>query len=175
MTEVFDDKYNKPSQTKGFLSNLKTSSRQFFNKKVYITGFISFLCLRTFDYFCTDILKIDDNSNETMINEALEQSVIFTVYACLVGPIIEELIFRKFIFGKIRKHSRVTAYIVSSFLFAVLHFLINIKEIFGETFPIYFIMGLILAVSYDYNSSILSPIIGHVSHNSSLILFYKML
>jgi len=181
MSKIVNDKYNKPNQNKGYHTGLKNDliqfSHQFLKKRVYIVGFIAFLCTRTVDYIASSILKIEDNSNEKLVSEFANQSVPFLIYGCVMGPILEELVFRKFIFGRIRKHSKIAAYIVSSFLFSFIHFLANLKEFFNEiaVFPVYFIIALILAFAYDYDSYILASMIGHILQNSSnLLFFYKL-
>lgn len=77
----------------------------------------------------------------------------------LIGPIIEELIFRKIILkGLCQKYSKVTALIISSLIFAMCHG--SLQNIIG-VIPISFVLGYI----YIKKSSIILCITTHAFHN----------
>ncbi|MBR7508527.1 CPBP family intramembrane metalloprotease, partial [Mycobacterium tuberculosis] len=79
---------------------------------------------------------------------------IFIVLISIVGPILEEYVFRKVIFGELYnfiKGSRVVSFIiasiVSSLIFALAHN--DFKFI-----PVYFGMGVIFSLAYVYTKRI---------------------
>ncbi len=87
----------------------------------------------------------------------------FIVLAALVAPVIEEIVFRGFIYSAVRKRAGVTlAIIVTSALFSLLH-----MSIFSFL-PIFF-LGIVLAYLYEKTGLLISSITLHVIHNSLLI------
>ena len=62
------------------------------------------------------------NPNETAV-DSLASTGSYPMLVCIVllGPIVEEVLMRGLIFGTLRRHSRVAAYIVSVLLFAAMH------------------------------------------------------
>ncbi|CAG9623536.1 CPBP family intramembrane glutamic endopeptidase [Sutcliffiella rhizosphaerae] len=88
--------------------------------------------------------------------------MIFAV--AVAGPILEEIIFRKIIFGAIYKRFNFAAgLIVSSLLFAVVHQ--DFKHLL-----VYFVMGGIFAFLYVKTNRIIVPIIAHVGMNSFVVI-----
>ncbi|MCD8889553.1 CPBP family intramembrane metalloprotease [Staphylococcus arlettae] len=95
---------------------------------------------------------------------------IFIVLIAVIGPILEEYIFRKVIFGElynILKGNKLVKFliasIVSSILFSVAH---------GDPsfFIIYFGMGMIFSAFYVYTKRIWVPILIHVFQNGFVVV-----
>ena len=85
------------------------------------------------------------------------------VLAVLVAPVIEEIVFRGFIYSAVKKRTGVTlAIIVTSALFSLLH-----MSIFSFL-PIFF-LGIVLVYLYEKTGLLISSITLHVIHNSILI------
>jgi uncharacterized protein len=111
--------------------------------------------------------------NQQTIESALRSNgiVLMILSAVILGPIVEELIFRKAIFGLIRKNS--VALVVSSLVFGLIH-LLN-EQTFGELIVnglSYFIMGLVFGYIYIRNNrNIIVPIIVHIVANLISVLF----
>jgi len=85
------------------------------------------------------------------------------VLAVLVAPVIEEIVFRGFIYSAVKKRAGITlAIIVTSALFSLLH-----MSIFSFL-PIFF-LGIALAYLYEKTGLLISSITLHVIHNSILI------
>jgi len=85
------------------------------------------------------------------------------VLAVLVAPVIEEIVFRGFIYSALKKRTGVTlAIIVTSVFFSLLH-----MSIFSFL-PIFF-LGIVLAYLYEKTGLLISSITLHVIHNSLLI------
>ena len=85
--------------------------------------------------------------------------MVYFLLMVFVVPVLEEVIFRGFIFRfLLRRYSVVTAIFVSSFLFAFMHL-----RFMG--FAYLFVYGLLFAYSYSRTRSLLTPILLHVFIN----------
>ncbi|MCO0862340.1 type II CAAX endopeptidase family protein [Staphylococcus pasteuri] len=98
------------------------------------------------------------------------QMPIFILLVSIVGPILEEFVFRKVLFGELYnaiKGNRIVAFliasIVSSLLFALAHN--DFKFI-----PMYFGMGMIFSLAYTYTNRIAVPIIIHMLQNGTVVV-----
>ncbi|MCA1064740.1 type II CAAX endopeptidase family protein (plasmid) [Rossellomorea sp. AcN35-11] len=88
--------------------------------------------------------------------------VVFVVV--VIGPILEEFIFRKIIFGVMyEKTNFVVAALVSSLLFALIHFEF-------EHIIIYTTMGFSLAFIYKMTKRLIVPIMVHILMNAMVFL-----
>lgn len=146
-------------------------------KKRYIipwalVGLVAVLAYQVFASLINHfVFKIDQPSpNTTGIMKLIQEAPIFVIMVALAGPLLEEFVFRKVIFGEIfniLKGNKVIRFIiagtVSSALFALAHndpnFII-----------IYFGMGFILAGFYVFTKRISVPIIIHMMMNSYVVL-----
>lgn len=95
---------------------------------------------------------------------------IFIILISIVGPILEEFVFRKVFFGELYnavKGNRIVSFliasIVSSLVFALAHN--DIKFI-----PMYFGMGMIFSLAYVYTKRIAVPIGIHMLQNGTVVL-----
>lgn len=110
--------------------------------------------------------------NQQVIVEALRSNgiVLIFVSAVIIGPIVEELIFRKAIFGLI--HNDKVALGVSTFIFGAIHLLgeASITEALVNGVA-YFVMGFVFGYIYlKNNRNIIVPIIVHVLSNLISVL-----
>jgi len=171
---------SKGKKLKGFL-------KQFLKLRVYITGIISgtillsgvFLIGQITNFFRKEKRFTSNSTNQKMVVEDLKKNPYnMMLYACLIGPIFEEFLFRRLLFHYINKFNKVLAYIVSIFLFAYAHFQMNpflFMEEIGET-PSYFYSGFVLAAAYDYDGYIAASILCHIFNNTIstiCILYYN--
>ena len=85
--------------------------------------------------------------------------ILFLIYVCLLGPILEEIIFRGFILKSMQKYGNLTAIIVSSILFSMFH--LNLVQFVNPV-----LMGIILAFITIKSKSILPSIIAHIFNNT---------
>jgi membrane protease YdiL (CAAX protease family) len=102
-----------------------------------------------------------------------EQDAAFLMYsslfAALVGPFIEELFFRGFMYAALRKYAGVFgAMALTSAVFAALH-----THIVGFL-PI-MLLGMVLAYLYEKTGTLVAPITVHMMHNFSMVLFVFLL
>ncbi|MCP8617829.1 CPBP family intramembrane glutamic endopeptidase [Salirhabdus salicampi] len=107
------------------------------------------------------VLNIDAASENTIgMMEIARQSPIFLIVLALLAPILEELVFRKVIFGSIykRTNSFLIAAVISALIFGVLH---------GEFEHLlrYASMGIVFAYLYVKTKRIIVPIVAHMSMN----------
>ncbi|MCC2684192.1 MAG: amino terminal protease family [Paenibacillaceae bacterium] len=90
--------------------------------------------------------------------------VIFAFYMIVIGPIMEELAYRKVIFGFLNnKFGFWAAAIVSSVIFAAAHFS-------WQRAPAYFAVGMLLCHVYRKSGSLTPAIMAHMSLNFISIL-----
>ena len=85
--------------------------------------------------------------------------ILFLMYACFIGPILEEIIFRGFILKSMQKYGNLTAIIVSSILFSMFH--LNLVQFVNPV-----IMGVVLGFIAIKSKSIMPSIIVHIFNNS---------
>ena len=94
---------------------------------------------------------------------------IFVVGSAVIAPIYEELLFRGIIFPKlIQKTNFTIALVLSSLLFAVLHFHLS------ALLPL-FVLSIILSITYLYTSTIWASISLHALFNLISIIAVKFI
>lgn len=104
------------------------------------------------------------SENTQMIVEIIEASPFVILATSIFGPILEEIIFRKIIFGSIYKKTNfLIAGLISSLLFSLLH---------GEPehLLLYAAMGFTFAFLYVKTKRIIVPIFAHVAMNTMVII-----
>ncbi|WP_078382373.1 CPBP family intramembrane glutamic endopeptidase [Sutcliffiella halmapala] len=111
------------------------------------------------------LFGIDPGSENTQQIMGFVTATPIMIFAITIaGPILEEVIFRKIIFGSLYKRFNfAVGLIVSSLLFAVVH------QDFSHLL-IYFVMGAIFAFLYVKTNRIIVPIIAHVAMNSFVVV-----
>lgn len=83
------------------------------------------------------------------------------IYISVIGPIVEEFMFRGLLLNRISYKLNVRyGIIISSFLFAILHF-----DIIGS-----FITGVVFSLLYLWTKNLLYPILLHIVNNSVALL-----
>lgn len=131
-----------------------------------IANFISKLLSETFN------VPITDAQNQMVIVAALRSdgAILMIISAILIGPIVEELIFRKAIFGLFKKDS--TGLLVSTFAFGVIHVASETNLAHALVNGIsYFVMGAVFGLIYLRNKkNIIVPMIIHVLSNLIAVL-----
>lgn len=85
--------------------------------------------------------------------------ILFLIYVCFLGPVLEEIIFRGFILKSMQRFGNLTAIIVSSILFSMFH--LNLVQFVNPV-----LMGIVLAFIAIKSKSIVPSIIAHVFNNS---------
>ncbi|WP_106494741.1 CPBP family intramembrane glutamic endopeptidase [Lentibacillus sp. Marseille-P4043] len=104
------------------------------------------------------------SENTQMIMDITRATPLFIIIPALVAPILEEIIFRKIIFGGLYKKTNFfIAALLSAFIFAIIH---------GEPehILIYGSMGFVFAFLYVKTKRIIVPIIVHMAMNSISVI-----
>lgn len=111
------------------------------------------------------VLGIDQQSENTMyIMEIIRSAPLFIVSVAVIGPILEEIIFRKIIFGEIYKRSNfLLAGLISGIIFAVIH--MDFTHLL-----VYLVMSFVFAFIYAQSKRIIVPIIAHVAMNTIVVI-----
>lgn len=91
-------------------------------------------------------------SNDTVSN------ILVILYLCVIAPIFEEILLRGFVLNSFKKYGDMTAILISSIAFAMVH--MNIVQI-----PIGFLIGLLLGFVTIKTGNIRLAIIIHISNN----------
>lgn len=87
-----------------------------------------------------------------------------SIFAAIVGPVIEELFFRGFMYGALKKYVGIFwSMAITAAIFAALH-----THIVGF-FPI-MVLGMLLAYLYEKTGTLVSSITVHIMHNLSTVI-----
>jgi membrane protease YdiL (CAAX protease family) len=132
-------------------------------KRVDFSLFLKTFTLFIFFFLTLDILstwiKLPSLSEPIFDDQFKQNPVIFFVTVVVVGPIMEELVFRGAILGYLRSHSsKLPALLFSSFLFGLIHFSLD-QIVWGS------IAGIFLGYAYMKSQNILVPIFFHMLNN----------
>ena len=134
-------------------------------------GFILYyLLMFLVNALCMATLGDAMNPNEESVREAAElDSRVMLAVAVLLGPVVEELLFRGVVFGSIRRISRAAAYIVSCLLFSLYHIWQYFSDVSPWMFLIYLVQylpgGICLGRTYEKSGSIWASIALHALIN----------
>lgn len=115
------------------------------------------------------LLGIEPGSENTQnIAELARMAPYFMIIPAVVGPILEEVVFRKIIFGSLYKRTNfVIAALASSLIFGFAH--LELKHLL-----VYTAMGFTFAFLYVKTKRIIVPIVAHVTMNSFVLLIQFM-
>lgn len=103
------------------------------------------------------------SENTQILLEIINAYPFYVIVTSLVGPVMEEFVFRKVVFGFLYDViGGIGAGVVSSLLFALMHFDGHVL--------IYSVIGLLLSYLYFRTKNIATPIIAHVLMNSIVLL-----
>jgi len=108
-------------------------------------------------FFSTILGKEIDNT----VGELIENSnpLILLLVIGIIGPILEELVFRKFIIDRIRPYGEFLAVLFSALTFGMFHG--NFYQLFYA-----FAIGFVLAFIYVRTKNIIYPVILHIAFNT---------
>lgn len=111
------------------------------------------------------LFGIDPASENTeVIVDFTRSNILFILIPAIIAPILEEIIFRKILFGTFyKKMNFFIAALLSSLIFAVLH--LDFTHLL-----IYATMGFVFAFLYVQTKRIIVPIIVHMAINTIAVL-----
>jgi membrane protease YdiL (CAAX protease family) len=100
-------------------------------------------------------------------SDGLAMKLLMGVAAVIVAPLVEETVFRGFVYGVVKRYSDpIFAAITSSALFALAHFHL------GSVMPL-FVLSLGFTVAYERTGSLLVPMVMHAAFNCiTLVLLF---
>ena len=116
------------------------------------------------------ILKMFDLARDNLNDQAILTRIGAAPYSTIfilvfLAPIIEEAIFRGYIFGNLREASRAAAYLVSCLLFAFLHVwqfvVLNHDLSYLFIMVQYFVPGLVMAWTFERSGSLWGSVLLH--------------
>ncbi|MEW4286704.1 CPBP family intramembrane glutamic endopeptidase [Priestia koreensis] len=113
----------------------------------------------------TNLFKIEAGSENTeSLIKLIKLMPAFIFVTSVIGPILEEIIFRKIIFGSLHKHFNfLISAIISALIFAVVH--MDFSHIL-----VYTAMGLVFAYLYSKTKHIIVSIFAHVMMNTIVVV-----
>jgi uncharacterized protein len=108
-----------------------------------------------------NLLGVEPGSENTRILlEIAKTTPVFIFVTSIIGPILEEIVFRKVLFGTLyKKYNFLIAALVSSFIFAIIHEGL-------DHFLVYAAIGFTFAFLYVKTKRIIVPITAHVLMNT---------
>ena len=106
----------------------------------------------------------------TNLYDSIDQNILVTLVTTgILGPILEELIFRGIVYEKLKLlHKKSTSTLITGILFGLFHG--NIIQ-----FVYAFLLNFVLVESYEKENSILAPILIHVCANSVITLLLNFI
>lgn len=113
----------------------------------------------------TAIFNVEPGSENTQeIVEMVQMVPVFALVVAIVGPILEELVFRKVLFGALyRRMNFFFAALISSVIFAAVH--LDFTHLL-----IYTAVGFTFSFLYVKTGRIIVPIIAHVAMNGFVVI-----
>ncbi|QGH33140.1 CPBP family intramembrane metalloprotease [Gracilibacillus salitolerans] len=154
---------------------LRDEMQDFFQareKKVWtiiLWSFLGFILVMISQYVAiaieTFVFGIQPGSENTMdLMNVARQAPIFIVIISVFGPILEELVFRKAIFGSLYKRMNFfLAALLSGVIFAAVH--MDFEHILTYT-----AVGMVFSFLYVETKRIIVPIIAHMSINTFAVI-----
>ncbi|SFP30399.1 CPBP family intramembrane glutamic endopeptidase [Salibacterium halotolerans] len=111
------------------------------------------------------LIGIEPGSENTeSILSMIEMSPVFALVVAVIGPILEEIVFRKVLFGSFyRRFNFFLSALLSALIFSLVHF--DIMHVL-----IYTAVGFAFSYLYVKTGRILVPILAHVAMNSYAII-----
>lgn len=130
-----------------------------------LLGFLLLLIGQSLAAMIEIAIGIEPGSENTMGLVRIAEVVPLTILAVvLFGPVLEELVFRRVIFGSLNK---TTNFWIATFISALVFGLVHMEF---THLLLYFTTGLILAFLYQRTKRIITPIIAHVLLNGYVML-----
>lgn len=139
-------------------------------KWAIIGVFLAFVAQFFAIFIETELLGIEPGSENTQeIIRMIEVLPVFAIIVAMVGPVLEEIVFRKIIFGALyKKFNFFLSALLSAVIFAVVHF--DFTHIL-----IYTAVGFVFSLLYVKTGRIIVPIIAHVAMNGYAVLVQVLL
>lgn len=154
--------------------------------KVIVMGVVTVFLALFFNIgynMIVDMLQIVPEAGEVSVNQQMVVKMILTdsmrsfMMITFSAAIVEEWLFRGLGFRTILHHNRFLAYVVTFVVFSLPHLLSGFVLGTGLSefifMPVYGMMGVFFAFSYDYTQTIYTPMLAHFLNN--LLSFVSIL
>ncbi|QQS59686.1 CPBP family intramembrane metalloprotease [Candidatus Peregrinibacteria bacterium] len=131
---------------------------------VFVLLFCTSIALQNGYFFGLNLLGIGSVANsgtvEQLISERWISPPLLFVFAGIIAPVLEELIFRGFLLsGFLKKMNAFHAIALSSLFFAAAHLHLGL-------FPVYFVLGVLLGTAFIRTKSLYPGIAFHAVNNT---------
>ena len=138
------------------------AARPFSSAAFVVAGYVTFILISALWLTATGITDRENIPIQLGTRDSTAALVLAALLTCVIAPISEELFFRGFLFGALRKHGLIVAVLVSGTAFGLAHV---------ASAPIGFIvplgtLGMILALLYEKTGSLYPSIALHALNNS---------
>ena len=159
-----------------FIGHWKPLLRKFRPKRMYWAA-IAFIGMYAFNIFYSLILNaagvsISDNENQSLVVSLVRYNVpLAIIFLGLVGPLVEEFIYRVGAFGLLSRINKYAAYVLGAIIFGLIHFDFtnpSVNELLN--LPNYIVPGLLLCLAYDKCGLIASYSVHALNNVLSVIL-----
>ncbi len=154
---------------------------EFKNWKPYVAGIVCTVAIVAFEMLYTNIVNLfyeyGVNDNETAVRSIVEVYPIASIFILgIVGPICEELTYRVGLFGLVKKANVALAFVVTTLVFAFIHFNFLSKNIWDElvNLPCYLFSGVAFTFVY-YKFGFVGSMTAHVANNLYAVLLQIIL
>ena len=106
-------------------------------------------------------------NQEAAIQMSLNYPILSGIILCLIGPICEEMTYRVGLYSFFRRINIVLAMIVTTVVFAFIHFDFTAEDIVNELWnlPAYIVSGLVLTIAYEVRGPACS-MTAHIIYNT---------
>jgi uncharacterized protein len=133
--------------------------------------FFVYISLIAINAIISQLTSQATSDNQMLIMEVFKNAPLYIVFVAVIfAPIVEEILFRGFIYRALRFYKfKYIALLVSSFLFGVLHVYESILTARYEDLwfiLVYMAIGLFMSVIYEKSGDILAPIALHMVYNA---------
>lgn len=111
-------------------------------------------------------VNLNDQAILARLGAAPRSTILIVVF---LAPVVEEALFRGYVFGNLREYSRAAAYIVSCFLFAFLHVWQYVAAGWNFVYLLvmvqYLIPGAVMAWTFERSGSLWGSVLLHCAVN----------
>jgi membrane protease YdiL (CAAX protease family) len=112
-----------------------------------------------------------ENANTERVFEMIRKNLLFMIFlSCIIGPVLEEILYRYTVFGLIGKKNKPLAHIITALLFGIQH-VIDAGVYGGDAKQFlnigsYIMFSFIMSGVYSKTKNLCIPIIIHITTNS---------
>ena len=163
-----------------YLRKRKINSIEFSEKKSFGYSFliacVGFFLVVNLQILVTLILRVLGfdviSLNTNTLTKIIKEHKIFLLYAVIIAPILEELFFRKTVFGYLydifNVKNKIVKFIIPAFITGVIFALLH--DGLSSLVIIYLMISMLFSFAYLHTKRIITPIIMHVLMNSLVMV-----